>query len=323
MLEPIVERAYRRYLGTDRTSGLGYAAMRKLFGSARPQAFDALADRSTRERPRLDLGAASGVLAGEVADAAAALRRDGVVLLRSRLPEAECAALEAVAVAADCDVVARFTPGPDRARFDAGAPEAVRYDVPEAVLLQDEMVQTLLGDESVLAVAQEYLGGAPVHDLVAMWWTAPSTAESSAAAQQFHFDLDRLRFVKLFVYLTDVGPANGPHHYVKGSHRDLPRQLRADRRFTDAEVLGHYGADALVEITGPRGSMFLADTRGLHKGLNVVEGHRLVFQLECSTSLFGKPLDRPSVPVAAPALRAAIASHPGAYRRLLAEDPRR
>ena len=72
-----------------------------------------------------------------------------------------------------------------------------------------------------------------------------------------------------------------------GSHRRLPRDLRQDRRYGDDEVLRHYPADRVRTITGPRGLVFAADTRGLHKGAPLERGERLILQLQFSNSSFG------------------------------------
>ena len=42
-----------------------------------------------------------------------------------------------------------------------------------------------------------------------------------------------------------------------------------------------------MEITGAPGTIFIADTRGFHKGKAIQSGDRLMVQLEFSTSLFG------------------------------------
>jgi hypothetical protein len=288
--------------------------MRKLFGSPRAGRLDALAERIARSAPPLEIGTAAGVIADPVDGVLADLRRDGFVVLESSLPEDQCAALEALARDAPCDLIGGEGAGRARVRFDATSPAAIRYDVPEPDLLASDAVQELLADRSVLRIAQAYLGAPPVQDLVAMWWTAASTTSSSAAAQQYHFDLDRLRFLKLFVYLTDVSSETGPHMYVRGSHRSLPAELRADRRFADDEVLRHFDGERIASITGPRGTMFLADTRGLHKGVPVVRGERLVFQLEYATSLFGAPASHSVVQAPGP-LASAMAAFPSVYRR--------
>lgn len=315
VLEPCVLLSYRWYLRTGRTPGLGYAAMRKLFGSARSSRFEVLVSRSAREHRPIVVNDPTGVIADPVAEVLAALRRDGAVVLSSRLPQQLVKGLLLVAQQASCRLVGPADGAPARARFDRNRPQAIRYDLDEADIVRSDAAQALIADRSLLAVSQAYLESTPVQDLVSMWWTTPSASGSSAAAQQFHFDLDRLRFIKLFVYLTDVKPENGPHVYVRGSHRDLPEPLRADRRYADDEVLAHYDSEDLLHITGPSGTMFLADTRGLHKGLHVAEGARLVFQLEYASSLFGAPAPQVGVSEPTDALTSAIRAFPATYRR--------
>jgi hypothetical protein len=319
VLAPAASAGYRRYRRTGATPPFAYAAMRKLFGSTRPHLFDALVERAAAEAAPLAAldGPVDGLLPpGVVDDAVAGLRTDGVAVLPIRLPEERCTALEAVAADATCTTVG---PG-GRARFDPAAPVAVRYDVDETDLAAAPAVQRLLADRSLLALAQGYLGAAPVHDLVAMWWSAPGGGgPSSAAAQLFHFDLDRLRFLKLFVYLTDVDDDSGPHQFVAGSHRRLPAPFRHDRRYDTDEVRVAFGDAAIRTIGGPRGTVFVADTRGLHRGCPVRRGHRLVFQMEWASSLFGIPTATLPVPHALPELAAAVAELPSVYRRLRLE----
>ena len=317
VLSPLARLGYWQYRRSDRTPAVAYSAMRKLFGSASAQTFENLVTKSLNEAPLLDLQSVDGVLAGEIDCVVDALRRDGLVVVSTRLPEEVCRELEALASAETCSLTERQTGAPPTARYEPEAPLAVRYDVPEHALLTCRAVQNLLADRSLLAVAQEYLGGAPVQDLVAMWWsTAVGKGPSSAAAQQFHFDLDRLRFVKLFAYLTDVDETNGPHVFVRGSHTRLPTSLRVDRRFSDDEVRSHYDESDIVSVTGRRGTMFLADTRGLHKGTPVLRGHRLVFQLEYATSLFGVPPETIEIAGPSAALAKAASDFTRTFRRL-------
>ncbi|BAK78303.1 hypothetical protein NH8B_3552 [Pseudogulbenkiania sp. NH8B] len=132
----------------------------------------------------------------------------------------------------------------------------------------------------------------PLADVLSMWWhTAFQNKADSNAAQLYHFDLDRLKWLKIFVYLTDVGPQNGPHSFVKGSHNPgaIPPHLlkRGYARITDEEVNDAFSADACLQFSAPRGSIIIEDTRGLHKGAIVSGDPRLILQLQFSNSLFG------------------------------------
>jgi hypothetical protein len=178
------------------------------------------------------------------------------------------------------------------ALFDPDKPLAVRYDYPTDALLDDADVQALLADPSLLALAQSYLGSRPRADVLSMWWhTGFHTQPDSEAAQFYHFDMDRIKWFKIFVYLTDVTPADGPHSFIEGSHRTggIPTSMlrKGYVRLQDAEVLGHYGPQREVEFAAPRGTIIVEDTRGLHKGKAVSGSPRLVLQLQFSNSLFG------------------------------------
>ena len=58
-------------------------------------------------------------------------------------------------------------------------------------------------------------------------------------------------------------------------------------RTRDEEVLRHYTAQRITTITGPRGLIFAADTRGLHRGAPLHSGDRIILQLQFSNSSFG------------------------------------
>jgi hypothetical protein len=182
-------------------------------------------------------------------------------------------------------------------------------------ILQDEAVQRVAGDSGLLAIAQAYFRAKAVQDLVAMWWSFPGTQASSAAAQLYHFDMERIKFLKFFVYLSDVGPDNGPHCFIRGSHRRLPPALREHRRFVDEEVFQHYARTDEVRIQGPSGTLCAVDTRGLHKGAPLTAGYRLMFQVEFAINMFGGWF-YPSVPLgdaATPHFRKMMALYPESF----------
>ena len=156
--------------------------------------------------------------------AAERLRRDGCIVFERALPDAVCDRLAAFAAQTPAKVRRMDHEAKGAAArtalYDPVAPLAVRYDYATTDLLDNADVQALLADPSILALMQEYLGCRPVADVLSMWWhTSFHRQPDSEAAQFFHFDLDRIKWLKIFVYLTDVGPENGPHSFVRGSHR--------------------------------------------------------------------------------------------------------
>ena len=179
-----------------------------------------------------------------------------------------------------------------RAVYPRGAPQAVRYDFDTQDLLGNQDVQKLLADLSFAALAQEYLGTRPTINVVTMWWhTDFSELPDSEAGQYFHFDMDRPKWLKFFIYLTDVEVVNGPHAFIAGSHRTqgIPSHLvrKGYSRLSDEEVAQAFDAKDLIEFAAPRGTIIAEDTRGLHKGKHVEKGDRLVLQFQFSNSLFG------------------------------------
>ena len=217
----------------------------------------------------------------------------GVHLGGHTLEQAICDRIRDWTAGVPCRLVPAPPGGPERLPYDRTRPVTTRYVYDEQALLENPDIQRLACDPSILAAAQAYLRCNPVLSSCIMWWsTAFSPVPSNAAAQMYHFDMSRIRFVKFFFYLTDVHEHNGPHVYVLGSHRRLPAALRReDRRFTDEEVLRNFEHDRVLKITGPAGTMFMADTRGLHKGQHLIEGDRLVLELHFSTCNFGEQHD--------------------------------
>ncbi len=180
-------------------------------------------------------------------------------------------------------------------------PGAVRYDYRTEDLLSNPDIQDLVADPSLLALAEAYLGKLPKLDVMSMWWHfGYHDQPDSEAAQLYHFDLDRPKWLKVFIYLTDVGPENGPHYFIQGSHRvnGIPQSFlrRGYVRLTDEEVLNAYGADQQIVFMGERGSIIVEDTMGLHKGGVVKGGGRLMLQLQFSSSLFGANYPKATLP---------------------------
>ena len=260
---------------------------------------------------------------GEVEEALFALRSDGYYVFRSQVAPGLVQGLRDFASVTPCS--ARPPTGTEVA-YPGPRATAGRYDFSEEVILTSPAAQDWATDPLMRQLASTYLGLPAVLDLVAMWWTTwADPDERDGNAQMFHADRDRLAFVKFFIYLSDVDCNSGPHVYVPGSHRRAPRRLQSDRRFTDHEVMltlegGRSHLRAPVEIEGPAGTVFVADTRGLHKGKSPTVGDRLVLQSEFSSSLLGAPFERPHVlPVGVCAER--LAADATTYRRWIIPGP--
>jgi hypothetical protein len=284
-------QGYARYLMGARNDHESFLALRRLFCRTNGRLNDLLAYWHAASHPPYPVDVQDSVLAGLEAGLPRVIRdldRDGYHVFGQLVPEELCGELTDLAVRAPCSVLdsdGKWSPEPRR--FDPARPDGVRFELQAQDVMANPAAQKLVADPGLLAVAQAYFRAKAVQDLVAMWWSAPSDRPSSTGAQLFHFDLDRVKFLKFFLYLTDVDERNGPHCYIAGSHRRMPAALRRDTRHTDEEVFACYPPEKRVEIKGPRGTLAAVDTRGFHKGKQLVAGHRLLFQVEYAINLFG------------------------------------
>jgi hypothetical protein len=131
------------------------------------------------------------------------------------------------------------------------------------------------------------------------WWSFPATIPTGHGMQLFHRDNDDWRFITLFVYLTDVDEGAGPHQLIAGSHtlagtQDLIDRARAKdpgmapvdalKTFTGENYFGkefstvceQHFKDATVNIMGPAGTMFMANTIAIHRGIMPSTTPRLI-----------------------------------------------
>lgn len=308
LVEPVLRRMrYRRTIRAVRefeakpvsarsTTGQEFFDMRSAM-DIRPTAGREISRRSVRPGsggvPSEELARTSTFVAYDEIDACVAgLERDGVYVFNSRIPAAmvermRLAALSAPATARGLD----SEPAP----YPRDAPLVGRYDIDEDATMASPDMQDYCSDPALALIAARYLGQPVIQDQTALWWTTTQGAENASMnAWLFHQDRDRLSFLKFFCYLTDVGPENGPHTVVRGTHRDVPRALASDGR-KDDDLIRQAGLwDRVVSLTAPAGTVMAVDTVGLHKGQPPASGDRCVLQVEFATSLFGASVDYPA-----------------------------
>ena len=188
--------------------------------------------------------------------------------------------------------------------------------VSQADVINIPEVQELIGDEKLLSVIQEYLGTKPILTQANLWFTHNINTDFSTNAQLFHRDFDHERWLKVFVYLNDVTYRNGPHCFVKHSHREVGSVGRgAYTRESDDTILRHYPKEHIVMHEGRRGTLVIEDTRGYHKGLPVIDGERIMLQFEYSINpSYGR--QQPSLRLVSPSesMRERLKSYPYIYQ---------
>jgi ectoine hydroxylase-related dioxygenase (phytanoyl-CoA dioxygenase family) len=277
---------------TKKTPYLSYISLRKLYCITNGKTNDLTSKFIQLFHPAKKISAANGVLGNlnsvslnEIVDE---IKKNGFYIFKNKLDVSLSDELTKFAF----ETPAKLVPNPQKLPktvYNNNHHLATKYQFEEEDLLNLNVVQKLITDESIFAVAQNYLETIPVNDSVTMWWSTDFIKEaSSEAAQLYHFDMDRLKFIKFFVYLTDVNADNGPHCYIKGSHNHKPKELLRDNRISDSEILAKYSKENEIEIYGPKGTIIAVDTSGFHKGKPINKGVRLLFQIEFTNSLFGQ-----------------------------------
>lgn len=208
-------------------------------------------------------------------ETAFALERDGIAFLDSLISPQAVAELRDYMTGAPAEDPYR----PHHGTFSA--PDQVPADthvafIPNEYVAAAPHVLELANHPEVLAAAAAHLGCKPTISYMTSWWSSPSRSEAEEA-ELFHRDRDDYRFVKLFLYLTDVDEESGPHAYVRGSHRSA--KLLDRRRYTEDEIAAAFPAEDVLSITGKAGSHFLENTFGMHRGIPPKSKQRLIFQV--------------------------------------------
>lgn len=320
----------KEVMATGASTSPANVPLRRLFSRFGGQVLGAMHSVVQRNHPFTPPVPCSGVLGdltpSRLAETVAALDRDGVVVWPTRLDPSTVARLREFATVQEC--LPRITlhkhgpaeryPGQQDASFR-------RYDFAEDTIVQSPDALRLAADPTLRAIAGAYLRCDPLLDFMHMWWSVavsnPSRAEEvrdrSAAAQLYHWDLPKIAFLKVFVYLTDVTNATGPHCFVRGSHRKRPKALQGDGRVSDQAIANHFPARDQLELTGPAGTILVADTKGFHRGKALLEGERLLFQVQFSADAVGEAHPPVTVPEpVAPEVRMALEEAPRTYRHL-------
>jgi hypothetical protein len=224
------------------------------------------------------------------------LNRKGFYILETLLPEnfIDQFSNYVTSVPAKIRIVDNEIKIDHREIFDLNNVKGVRYEYFKNELISEKFIQQLAYDKFFLEVAGRYLGSPPILDLVEMWWHARfKDIPDLNAAQLYHFDMDRVKWLKVFIYLTDVTGENGPHCFVESSHLidGIPENILKNgyARTTDAQVESSFAKDKIHRFIAPRGTIIFEDSSGLHKGEVVQKGARLIFELQYSLSNFGSP----------------------------------
>ena len=133
-------------------------------------------------------------------------------------------------------------------------------------------------DPFVMRVAAGYYG---IH-MYSGVLTFQHNTRSNTDTRYYHIDQFGKQF-KSFLYLDDVDEGNGPHTYLRGTHRShfirLKKQLLGNAEgsptsFFESDLQSVL--DQEVKICGAAGTLILADVRGLHRGAPQINRSRSI-----------------------------------------------
>tara|TARA_Y100000590_G_scaffold438510_1_gene561414 strand:- start:332 stop:1285 length:954 start_codon:yes stop_codon:yes gene_type:complete len=91
-----------------------------------------------------------------------------------------------------------------------------------------------------------------------------SKYEKYENAQYFHWDNDFTKFLKLYIYLTDVDEQSGPHIYVSKTHKQKKINHSLSRLYSDQDIYNSY--KDIKKFCANEGAFFFTDSYGIHKG---------------------------------------------------------
>lgn len=103
-------------------------------------------------------------------------------------------------------------------------------------------------------------------------------------SQNWHRDPDDMKFVKVFLYLTDVdSKKSGPFIYVCGSHHGgkwrniFPQRPPMGSYPPKEELESTVSSKDILVCTGRAGTIIFCDTSGLHRGGHSIGKRRIMF----------------------------------------------
>lgn len=182
-------------------------------------------------------------------------------------------------------------------KLKPGSTSGARFEHSVGDILAAPYLLDLALSEPILSSLANYLGCPPLLANLGAWWSFVGDGQGD---QVFHRDIPSIKFCKLFIYLTDVGLADGPHQFLVGSHRfghikarlanagsskDLEQFFATANQQVAEELILKFLPDDLVTITGPAGTAFLEDTYGIHKAVPPTGGSRLIFNAQYAMTL--------------------------------------
>jgi hypothetical protein len=160
---------------------------------------------------------------------------------------------------------------------------------PEKVL-ENSGFQKLVLDGFWKQVADSYLGAPTKISALRCWYSFPHSNKFDLTPENWHLDAgDGLNFIKFFLLLSDVEELSGPTSVIPVPSNILPKKFYTGRRYSDSEINNLMLKNNVKEIkaTGKAGTIYVIDTRLIHRGTPVSNGSRFLVNWMASVDQFG------------------------------------
>ena len=161
-----------------------------------------------------------------------------------------------------------------------------RFDTRSNLLVDIPTIHQITHNQLLQKIARDYLGTPPLIVDIQSWTTKVidklSVQQIEESAMAFHCDSDYIKFIKIFLLITDVDFDNGPLQFVSKSHLG---NRHVAGRMRDSQIVS--SSDTIFNGTGEAGDLLIVDTRGWHKATPVNVGFRTMVQFIYTSSYFG------------------------------------
>lgn len=130
-------------------------------------------------------------------------------------------------------------------------------------------IKDFLISHEIISIVKAYLNTKTISINASFFISNPvrtSNVEKYSNAQYFHWDNDFTKFLKLYVYLTDVDDFSGPHVFIQGTHKSKVYRHKLCRLYSDENIYENYPSEKIIKFIGNQGSAFFVDSYGIHKG---------------------------------------------------------
>lgn len=164
------------------------------------------------------------------------------------------------------------------------------WDVKPKIDFENPFV-TITINKLVVDIANSYLGmWTKLHSYTLASTIPANDGDKEIQSQRWHRDPEEKRFLKMFIYVSDVDKDSGPFIYLRKSTfgnkygKLFPQKPPAGSYPELGSVEKNVSDEDVIVFTGKKGAIIFADTTGLHKGGYSRKKERIMF-----TAFFSAP----------------------------------